>query len=62
MDRGALMLKIRNKAPILLTPLGRDQFDANGNRLNFELDVAGRIRQFGLDAGRVTNIHFVKKG
>jgi hypothetical protein len=61
MDRGELMLKIRNKTPTSLTPLGRDQFDAIGNRLNFERDGSGRISQFGLDAGRVTNIHFVKK-
>ncbi len=61
MEGGDLKLKIRNRAPISLTPLEADQFDALGDRLHFERNASGKILQFRLNAGRVTNIRFVKK-
>lgn len=60
-EDGELKLKVRNRASISLTPVAADQFSALGDRLNFERDESGKISQFRLNAGRVTNIRFVKK-
>jgi hypothetical protein len=60
-DSGQLLVKIRNKPARPLTPLGKDQFEAAGTRLNFERDVSGRVARFGVDAGRGANVHFEKK-
>lgn len=62
MDGGDLKPKVRNRAPISLTPLTTDQFSAQGDRLSFERGPSGTISQFTLNAGRVMNIRFIKKG
>lgn len=56
-----LKLKVRNREPISMTPLTAYPFSALGDRLNFERGVSGKISQFKLNAGQVTNIRFVKK-
>ena len=61
-ESGELWLKMRNKPATPLTPLAKDQFEAAGNRFNFERDASGKVSRFGLDAGRAANVHFVKKG
>jgi CubicO group peptidase (beta-lactamase class C family) len=60
-DGGQLFVKIKNKPATPLTPLARDQFEAAGNRLNFERDASGKIARFGIDAGRAANVHFEKR-
>ena len=56
-----LKLKVRNQGSISITPLTTDQFSELGDRLNFEREGSGKISQFRLNTGQITNIRFVEK-
>jgi hypothetical protein len=59
---GALFLKRRAEtAEEPLTPRGGDQLAARGMTLTVARDPSGRVTGYTVDAGRVTNIRFVRR-
>ncbi len=62
-EEGKLLIKNKSMPMLSLAPLGKDKFDVGvgGASLSFIRDSQNRVVGFHLDAGRVTDIHFVKK-
>ncbi len=62
-EEGKLLIKNKSMPILSLAPLGKDKFDVGvgGASLSFIRDSQNRVVGFQLDAGRVTDIHFVKK-
>lgn len=62
-EEGKLLIKNMSMPMLSLAPLDKDKFDVGigGASLSFIRDSQNRVAGFHLDAGRVTNIHFVKK-
>ncbi len=59
-EGGKLALKRRNAAVLPLTPTLRDQFSTGPGNITFIRDEQKRISGFTVNAGRVTNIRFIK--
>ena len=45
-----------------LRPVGPDRFAAGGHTLTFQRDAAGSVTALTVEAGRVRNIRFVRRG
>lgn len=56
-----LHLKIGFNTPEKITPIPNDEFLVGNRMLRFERDQNGELEGFRLDAGRVTNLKFVKQ-
>lgn len=56
-----LHLKIGFNSPEELTPIPNDEFLVGNRMLRFERDQNGELEGFRLDAGRVTNLKFMKQ-
>jgi hypothetical protein len=58
---GELYYSSGHEARKELRPLSTDNFDSGSQRLTFIRDSSGRVVQFRLDAGRVSNMLFVRR-
>jgi len=62
-DDGKLWMRVRNNMPQPLQPAVRDLFvGPQGIRVEFARGADGRVSGFAVQAGRVRNIRFVRKG
>ena len=61
-EGGKLNLKRKNGPILPLAPTLKDQFAAGPANLNFIRDEQNRVSGFTVNAGRVTNIRFVRSG
>jgi CubicO group peptidase (beta-lactamase class C family) len=58
---GKLYYSLGHEARKELRPLSTDNFDSGSQRLTFIHDSSGRVVRFRLDAGRVSNMLFVRR-
>jgi hypothetical protein len=58
---GSLVVHRRRSEPIVLQPTYADAFSANGVLYRFGRQ-RGRVTEMRVDAGRIRNLRFVKRG
>lgn len=61
-EGGKLMLKRKNAPMLPLSPTFKDQFAAGPANVSFIRNAQNRVSGFTVNAGRVTNIRFVRNG
>jgi len=61
-EGGKLMLKRKNAPMLPLSPTLKDQFAAGPANVSFIRNALNRVSGFTVNAGRVTNIRFVRNG